>query len=139
MYTKFSIHIDQPFPHTHNLHCLTPYQIKASSLFITTSKHRNPFFFIQSPNYMCVYLRTHNTYVYKIWHTHRPTIPAHTHTTHTALPPTKLKLAHFFYRFCINRFALPKILKISYERSNFYIKIRPGENVRLSRVLWFSN
>ncbi|XP_066989511.1 band 4.1-like protein 3 isoform X10 [Macrobrachium rosenbergii] len=27
----------------------------------------------------------------------------------------------------INRFAWPKILKISYKRSNFYIKIRPGE------------
>ncbi|XP_063854387.1 band 4.1-like protein 1 isoform X2 [Scylla paramamosain] len=27
----------------------------------------------------------------------------------------------------INRFAWPKILKISYKRSNYYIKIRPGE------------
>ncbi|KAG0718771.1 Protein 4.1 [Chionoecetes opilio] len=27
----------------------------------------------------------------------------------------------------INRFAWPKILKISYKRANFYIKIRPGE------------
>ena len=27
----------------------------------------------------------------------------------------------------INRFAWPKILKISYKRNNFYIKIRPGE------------
>uniref|UniRef100_W4VRQ9 Putative coracle n=1 Tax=Corethrella appendiculata TaxID=1370023 RepID=W4VRQ9_9DIPT len=27
----------------------------------------------------------------------------------------------------INRFAWPKILKISYKRSNFYIKLRPGE------------
>ncbi|ROL52824.1 Band 4.1-like protein 3 [Anabarilius grahami] len=31
-------------------------------------------------------------------------------------------------RLRINRFAWPKILKISYKRSNFYIKIRPGEN-----------
>ncbi|XP_077076464.1 protein 4.1-like isoform X19 [Siphateles boraxobius] len=30
-------------------------------------------------------------------------------------------------RLRINRFAWPKILKISYKRSNFYIKIRPGE------------
>lgn len=27
----------------------------------------------------------------------------------------------------INRFAWPKILKISYRRNGFYIKIRPGE------------
>lgn len=27
----------------------------------------------------------------------------------------------------INRFAWPKILKISYKRSNFYIKVRPAE------------
>ena len=27
----------------------------------------------------------------------------------------------------INRFAWPKILKISYKRNNYYIKIRPGE------------
>ncbi|CAF96906.1 unnamed protein product, partial [Tetraodon nigroviridis] len=31
-------------------------------------------------------------------------------------------------RLRINRFAWPKILKISYKRSNFYIKIRPGES-----------
>lgn len=30
-------------------------------------------------------------------------------------------------RLRINRFAWPKILKISYKRHNFYIKIRPGE------------
>lgn len=30
-------------------------------------------------------------------------------------------------RLRINRFAWPKILKISYKRSNFYIRIRPGE------------
>ncbi|XP_060762229.1 protein 4.1-like isoform X2 [Neoarius graeffei] len=34
-------------------------------------------------------------------------------------------------RLRINRFAWPKILKISYKRNNFYIKIRPGE-VKLS-------
>uniref|UniRef100_A0A672FBK1 Erythrocyte membrane protein band 4.1 like 1 n=1 Tax=Salarias fasciatus TaxID=181472 RepID=A0A672FBK1_SALFA len=33
-------------------------------------------------------------------------------------------------RLRINRFAWPKILKISYKRSNFYIKIRPGEVLR---------
>ena len=27
----------------------------------------------------------------------------------------------------INRFAWPKILKISYKRNHFYIKVRPGE------------
>lgn len=37
-------------------------------------------------------------------------------------------------RLRINRFAWPKILKISYKRSNFYIKIRPGE-VWLSGML----
>jgi len=30
-------------------------------------------------------------------------------------------------RLRINRFAWGKILKISYKRNNFYIKIRPGE------------
>ncbi|XP_026162241.1 band 4.1-like protein 1 isoform X4 [Mastacembelus armatus] len=34
-------------------------------------------------------------------------------------------------RLRINRFAWPKILKISYKRSNFYIKIRPGEVCRM--------
>ena len=33
----------------------------------------------------------------------------------------------FYFRLRINRFAWPKILKISYKRHNFYIKIRPGE------------
>ncbi len=36
-------------------------------------------------------------------------------------------------RLRINRFAWPKILKISYKRSNFYIKIRPGEVCRVVR------
>jgi len=52
-------------------------------------------------------------------------------------------------RLRINRFAWPKILKISYKRNNFYIKIRPGEfeqfestigfklaNHRLAKRLW---
>lgn len=30
-------------------------------------------------------------------------------------------------RLRINRFSWPKILKISYKRNNFYIKVRPGE------------
>ena len=36
---------------------------------------------------------------------------------------------HLIYkdRLRINRFAWPKILKISYKRSNFYIKVRPAE------------
>ncbi|KAK3547487.1 hypothetical protein QTP86_021180 [Hemibagrus guttatus] len=38
-------------------------------------------------------------------------------------------------RLRINRFAWPKILKISYKRSNFYIKIRPGEKVLWSILL----
>lgn len=39
-------------------------------------------------------------------------------------------------RLRINRFAWPKILKISYKRSNFYIKIRPGEvNTNLYQVI----
>lgn len=46
-------------------------------------------------------------------------------------------------RLRINRFAWPKILKISYKRNNFYIKIRPGEvltqahamNIEISAVL----
>uniref|UniRef100_A0A8D2DHG2 Erythrocyte membrane protein band 4.1 like 3 n=1 Tax=Sciurus vulgaris TaxID=55149 RepID=A0A8D2DHG2_SCIVU len=35
-------------------------------------------------------------------------------------------------RLRINRFAWPKVLKISYKRNNFYIKIRPGEVSRPS-------
>ena len=31
----------------------------------------------------------------------------------------------------INRFAWPKILKISYKRNHFYLKLRPGEVNRL--------
>lgn len=31
------------------------------------------------------------------------------------------------FRLRINRFAWPKILKISYKRQNFFIKVRPGE------------
>lgn len=37
-------------------------------------------------------------------------------------------------RLRINRFAWPKILKISYKRNNFYIKIRPGEVCRLINI-----
>lgn len=36
-------------------------------------------------------------------------------------------------RLRINRFAWPKILKISYKRNNFFIKIRPGEVKHLAR------
>lgn len=41
-------------------------------------------------------------------------------------------ICDLFYRFSafrlrINRFAWPKILKISYKRHNFFIKVRPGE------------
>lgn len=41
-------------------------------------------------------------------------------------------------RLRINRFAWPKILKISYKRSNFYIKIRPGE-VSLAEPMLFTH
>ncbi|KAK6633178.1 hypothetical protein RUM43_012922 [Polyplax serrata] len=37
----------------------------------------------------------------------------------------------------INRFAWPKILKISYKRHNFYIKIRPGEFERVESTVGF--
>lgn len=37
-------------------------------------------------------------------------------------------------RLRINRFAWPKILKISYKRNNFYIKIRPGEVCMHTRI-----
>lgn len=46
-------------------------------------------------------------------------------------------------RLRINRFSWPKILKISYKRNNFYIKIRPGEvstteeGFTLQRCCWF--
>lgn len=60
-------------------------------------------------------------------------------------------LKKLFNRLRINRFAWPKILKISYKRNNFYIKIRPGdfeqyestigfklENHRAAKKLWKS-
>ncbi|MEE6523505.1 hypothetical protein FKM82_022435, partial [Ascaphus truei] len=37
----------------------------------------------------------------------------------------------------INRFPWPKILKISYKRSNFYIKIRPGEQEQYESTIGF--
>ncbi|XP_052442953.1 protein 4.1 isoform X17 [Carassius gibelio] len=40
-------------------------------------------------------------------------------------------------RLRINRFAWPKILKISYKRSNFYIKIRPGEAEQFESTVGF--
>ncbi|XP_022089754.1 band 4.1-like protein 3 isoform X2 [Acanthaster planci] len=40
-------------------------------------------------------------------------------------------------RLRINRFAWPKILKISYKRNNFYIKIRPGEFEHFESTIGF--
>ncbi|XP_077411634.1 band 4.1-like protein 3 isoform X3 [Vanacampus margaritifer] len=40
-------------------------------------------------------------------------------------------------RLRINRFAWPKILKISYKRTNFYIKIRPGEFEQFESTIGF--
>ncbi|XP_067428088.1 band 4.1-like protein 2 isoform X7 [Thunnus thynnus] len=40
-------------------------------------------------------------------------------------------------RLRINRFAWPKILKISYKRNNFYIKIRPGETEQFESSVGF--
>ncbi|XP_041108215.1 band 4.1-like protein 2 isoform X8 [Polyodon spathula] len=37
----------------------------------------------------------------------------------------------------INRFAWPKILKVSYKRSNFYIKVRPGETEQFESMIGF--
>nr|XP_020459469.1 band 4.1-like protein 2 isoform X8 [Monopterus albus] len=37
----------------------------------------------------------------------------------------------------INRFAWPKILKVSYKRTNFYIKIRPGETEQFESTVGF--
>jgi band 4.1-like protein 1/2/3 len=43
----------------------------------------------------------------------------------------------FAYRLRINRFAWPKILKISYRRNGFYIKIRPGEFEQYESTIGF--
>lgn len=43
----------------------------------------------------------------------------------------------YFHRLRINRFAWPKILKISYKRNNFYIKIRPGEFEQYEATIGF--
>ncbi|XP_018427811.1 PREDICTED: protein 4.1-like isoform X6 [Nanorana parkeri] len=40
-------------------------------------------------------------------------------------------------RLRINRFAWPKILKISYKRSNFFIKVRPGELEHFESTIGF--
>lgn len=50
--------------------------------------------------------------------------------------PSKI---HWFllYRLRQNRFAWPKILKISYKRNNFYIKIRPGEFEQYESTIGF--
>ncbi|XP_071405182.1 band 4.1-like protein 2 isoform X8 [Pithys albifrons albifrons] len=40
-------------------------------------------------------------------------------------------------RLRINRFAWPKILKISYKRSNFYIKVRPAEQEQFESTIGF--
>ncbi|XP_069885639.1 band 4.1-like protein 3 isoform X10 [Dipodomys merriami] len=40
-------------------------------------------------------------------------------------------------RLRINRFAWPKVLKISYKRNNFYIKIRPGEFEQFESTIGF--
>ncbi|XP_063773390.1 band 4.1-like protein 2 isoform X7 [Pseudophryne corroboree] len=40
-------------------------------------------------------------------------------------------------RLRINRFAWPKILKISYKRSNFFIKVRPGETEQFESTIGF--
>nr|XP_004573732.2 band 4.1-like protein 3 isoform X1 [Maylandia zebra]XP_004573733.2 band 4.1-like protein 3 isoform X1 [Maylandia zebra] len=40
-------------------------------------------------------------------------------------------------RLRINRFSWPKILKISYKRNNFYIKIRPGEFEQFESTIGF--
>nr|XP_006118672.1 band 4.1-like protein 2 isoform X20 [Pelodiscus sinensis] len=40
-------------------------------------------------------------------------------------------------RLRINRFAWPKILKISYKRSNFYIKVRPTEQEQFESTIGF--
>lgn len=40
-------------------------------------------------------------------------------------------------RLRINRFAWPKILKISYRRNGFYIKIRPGEFEQYESTIGF--
>ncbi|KAL2792575.1 band 4.1-like protein 2 isoform f [Daubentonia madagascariensis] len=40
-------------------------------------------------------------------------------------------------RLRINRFAWPKILKISYKRSNFYIKVRPAEMEQFESTIGF--
>lgn len=40
-------------------------------------------------------------------------------------------------RLRINRFAWPKVLKISYKRNNFYIKIRPSEHEQFESTIGF--
>lgn len=46
-------------------------------------------------------------------------------------------IKYLICRLRINRFAWPKILKISYKRHNFYIKIRPGEFEQYESTIGF--
>lgn len=57
---------------------------------------------------------------------------SHVHKTRRIIT----KICHF-HRLRINRFAWPKILKISYKRNNFYIKIRPGEFEQYEATIGF--
>lgn len=52
-------------------------------------------------------------------------------------PGSRKVLSVYFHRLRINRFAWPKILKISYKRNNFYIKIRPGEFEQYEATIGF--
>lgn len=48
-----------------------------------------------------------------------------------------ISFSRFPCRLRINRFAWPKILKISYKRHHFYIKIRPGEFEQYESTIGF--
>jgi hypothetical protein len=55
---------------------------------------------------------------------------------HLSFPINALITVHFS-RLRINRFAWPKILKISYKRHNFYVKIRPGDYEQFESTIGF--
>lgn len=74
-------------------------------------------------------------FVHDDWHLSNPMVGQDSEGVEIMLGVCSSGLLIYRDRLRINRFAWPKVLKISYKRNNFYIKIRPGEVRTPSRLL----
>ncbi len=74
-------------------------------------------------------------FVHDDWHLSNPMVGQDSEGVEIMLGVCSSGLLIYRDRLRINRFAWPKVLKISYKRNNFYIKIRPGEVRPPSRLL----